>query len=82
MSKTVWSASRPVKPEADPEVVKLSDLLNSDRRSTFALANVSGLSAQTIRKLRAKQTRVPQHLTISMIYQALGYGIVYRKSSK
>jgi len=73
MSKKEWSKDRPQKPERDPLLDDLLPLLAADKRSTFAKANVSGLSASTIRNWQNGQVRRPQAVSVQMAYRMLGY---------
>ena len=72
-TKTRWSADRPVKPDVDPMLGDLREALRKDNRSTFAKANVSGLSPSTIKNILEGRTRMPQGLTYQMAYRMLGY---------
>lgn len=49
MSKNTWSKDRPQKPNRDPMLDDLVELLVADKRSTFAKANVSDLSPSTLK---------------------------------
>lgn len=67
--------SRPAKPEFDPLLAGLRAALRADNRSLYAKANVSGLSAPTIRNILNGRTRRPQGLTIQLAYAMLGYDL-------
>lgn len=71
--KPQWSKDRPQKPEIDPMLADLREALAADRRSTFAKANVSGLSPSTINDILNHKTRRPQAVTYQMAYKMLGY---------
>ena len=73
MSKNTWSKDRPQKPERDPMLDELLPLLAADKRSTFAKANVSGLSASTLNNWQNGKVRRPQGVSIQMAYRMLGY---------
>ncbi len=73
MSKNTWSKDRPQKPERDPMLDDLLPLLAADKRSTFAKANVSGLSASTLNNWQNGKVRRPQGVSIQMAYRMLGY---------
>ncbi len=73
MSKYTWSKDRPQKPERDPMLDDLLPLLAADKRSTFAKANVSGLSASTLNNWQNGKVRRPQGVSIQMAYRMLGY---------
>lgn len=71
--RRLWSDGRPTKPESDPIIPSLGELLRSDNRSNYAKANVSGLAPSTLSNIVKNRTRRPQHLTVAMIYQMYGY---------
>lgn len=73
MTKQVWSKDRPQKPERDPMLDDLLPLLAADKRSTFAKANVSGLSSSTLNNWQNGKVRRPQGVSIQMAYRMLGY---------
>lgn len=73
MSKYQWSKSRPVKPDTDPMLQDLIPLLQADRRSRFAKANVSGLSPATLKNWEMGRGRRPQGVSLQMAYRMLGY---------
>lgn len=73
MSKVTWSKDRPQKPDRDPMLDDLLPLLAADPRSNFAKANVSGLSASTLRKWERGDVRRPQSVSVQMAYKMLGY---------
>jgi hypothetical protein len=72
---TNWSKDRPKRPDRDPMLKDLRELLRRDNRSTYAKANVSGLAPATIKKIESGDTRTPQSVTIQMMYRMLGYDI-------
>ncbi|MCO5145400.1 MAG: hypothetical protein M9895_04370 [Aquamicrobium sp.] len=71
--KPNWSADRPLKPDVDPMLDDLLEALNSDKRSTFAKANVSGLSTSTLNNWQSRKVRHPQSVSVQMAYRMLGY---------
>lgn len=73
MSKIKWSDDRPQKPNRDPMLDDLLPLLNADKRSTFAKANVSGLSPATLRNWSLGRVQRPMGVSIQMAYKMLGY---------
>lgn len=73
MTKQVWSKDRPQKPERDPMLDDLLPLLAADKRSTFAKANVSGLSSSTLNNWESGKVRRPMGVSIQMAYRMLGY---------
>ena len=73
MSKVNWSKDRPQKPNRDPMLDDLVELLAADKRSTFAKANVSGLSPSTLNNWQNGKVRRPQGVSIQMAYRMLGY---------
>lgn len=73
MTKIKWSKDRPQKPDVDPMLSDLREALNSDKRSMFAKANVSGLAPATIKRIQEGITRRPQGVTYFMAYKMLGY---------
>lgn len=73
MSKVKWSKDRPQKPDVDPMLEDLVVLLKLDKRSTFAKANVSGLSPSTLKNWQEGRTRRPQSVSLQMAYKMLGY---------
>lgn len=79
MKKFKWSRSRPVKPDVDPLVNDLREKLNADDRSTYQKANASGISTSAIRNIQISKTKRPQALTVTMLYRALGFDMIFRK---
>lgn len=73
MSKMNWSKDRPQKPELDPLLEDLLPLLRADRRSTFAKANVSGLSPSTLKNWQNNKVRRPQSVSLQMAFRMLCY---------
>jgi hypothetical protein len=75
MKKAPWSADRPKRPDHDPMLGDLRELLARDGRSFYAKANVSGLAPSTIKKIVDGTTRRPQGVTVQMAYAMLGYSV-------
>ena len=73
MSKNTWSKDRPQKPNRDPMLDDLVELLVADKRSTFAKANVSGLSPSTLKNWEKGKVNRPQSVSMQMAYRMLGY---------
>lgn len=73
MSKITWSKDRPQKPDRDPMLDDLVELLSADKRSTFAKANVSGLSPSTLKNWENGKVNRPQGVSMQMAYRMLGY---------
>lgn len=73
MSKLNWSKDRPVKPDMDPLLRDIVTLLKNDSRSTYAKANVSGLSPSTLKNWEKNKVRRPQSVSLQMAYRMLGY---------
>lgn len=73
MTKARWSKDRPQKPVRDPMLDDLVELLRADNRSTFAKANVSGLSPSTLKNWENGKVRRPQGVSMQMAYKMLGY---------
>lgn len=73
MKKPVWSKDRPQKPDRDPMLEDLVELLAADKRSNFAKANVSGLSPATFKNWQNGKVRRPQSVSVQMAYKMLGY---------
>jgi DNA-binding transcriptional regulator YiaG len=73
MFKKEWSKSRPQKPDRDPMLNDIVELLRADKRSTYAKANVSGLSEATLRNWENGKVSRPQGVSIQMEYRMLGY---------
>lgn len=73
MKKAPWSKDRPVKPDRDPLLADLVPLLERDKRSYFAKANVSGLSPSTLKNWETGKVRRPQAVSLQMAYKMLGY---------
>lgn len=68
-----WSKSRPQRPDRDPMLDDILPLLARDKRSTWAKANVSGLSPATLKNWEAGKVRNPQSTSMQMAYRMLGY---------
>lgn len=73
MTKREWDKERPEKPAVDPLLDDLLHLLERDGRSTYAKANVSGLSTATINNWQNRKVRRPQAVSLQMAFKALGY---------
>lgn len=73
MTKQVWSKTRPQKPTRDPLLDDLLPLLAADKRSTFAKANVSGLSLSTLRNWQNGKVSRPAGVSLLMAYRMLGF---------
>ena len=73
MMKKVWSHNRPQRPNHDPMLDDILPLLRADRRSTWAKANVSGLSPSTLNNWESGKVRHPQSSSVQMAYRMLGY---------
>ncbi len=71
--KPHWSKDRPQKPEVDPLLDDLVEAMTKDKRSTFAKANVSGLSPATLKNWERRKVRHPQSVSVQMAYRMLGY---------
>ena len=80
--KAEWSSTRPVKPDADPLLLRLIPLLKADARSRWAQANVSGLSPATLRNWESGNVRRPQALSLAMAYRMLGYELKPQRIGK
>lgn len=73
MKKVPWSKNRPNRPDEDPMLPDLLQLLAQDNRSVFAMADASGLSTSTIRNWKNAKVRRPQSVSVQMAYAMLGY---------
>lgn len=71
--KVPWSPDRPKRPDHDPMLADLRQLLAMDKRSFFMKANVSGLAPSTLKNIQDGTTRRPQGVTMQMAYRMLGY---------
>ena len=78
-----WSKDRPVKPAVDPLYLELVDLIEKDPRSTWAKANVSGLSPATISNWTMRRVKHPQASSLQLAARMLGYdiGLIPRRAS-
>jgi len=78
-----WSANRPRRPDVDPLYLEIVDLIEKDPRSTFAKANVSGLSPATINNWTMRRVRHPQASSLQLAARMLGYdiGLIARRAS-
>lgn len=72
-SQPVWSKDRPQKPNRDPMLDDIVELMAADKRSAFAKANVSGLSPATLRNWEKGKVSRPQGVSMQMAYKMLGY---------
>lgn len=79
VKKFQWSKDRPVKPDVDPLLGDLQNLLSGDNRTPYALANASGLAPSTIANINKRVTRRPQGVTLQMLAASLGYDVVLKK---
>lgn len=77
MTKPEWDKARPEKPDRDPLLDDIVDLLENDPRSNWALANVSGLSTATLKNWKARQVRRPQSVSLQMAARALGKKLAF-----
>lgn len=66
-------ANKPEKPNIDPMLDDIVLLLQKDNRSTYAKANVSGLSSSTLNNWVKGRVRHPQSVSLQMAYRMLGY---------
>lgn len=73
MTKREWDKERPEKPAVDPLLDDLLHLLERDGRSTYAKANVSGLSEATLNNWAKRKVKRPQAVSMQMAYRMLGY---------
>lgn len=73
MKKINWSKNRPVKPDVDPFMDDIVSLLHKDGRSTFQMADQSGLSPTTFQNWMKGKVRRPQGTSIVMAYRMLGF---------
>jgi hypothetical protein len=71
-----WSRNRPVRPDVDPLLKQIRFLIAKDPRSTWAKANVSGLSPTTINSWLKGKTRHPQAASLQMAARMLGKKLV------
>ena len=74
-----WSPSRPHKPNIDPMLDQIRTMIRNDPRSTWAKANVSGLSPNTINSWLNGKTRHPQAVSIQMAARMLGARLILEK---
>ena len=74
-SKQSFSRNRPKRPAVDPLYVQIVKLMQGDGRSTFAKANVSGLSTTTIRNWQSRVVKCPQGVSLQMAARMLGYEV-------
>lgn len=78
----LWSPDRPEKPSVDPIYDQIRTLLLMDKRSTWAQANVSGLSTATLNNWQRGKVKRPQGVSLQMAARMLGYDIVLEKGRK
>lgn len=67
--------ARPKKPDVDPLYLQIVRKLREDKRSTYAKAQVSGLSPATLRNWQERKVRRPQGVSLQMAARMLGYEI-------
>lgn len=79
---TLWSPDRPVKPSTDPLYEQIKELMAGDTRSTWAKANVSGLSTTTLTNWQRGKVKRPQGVSLQMAARMLGYEIVLKKGGR
>jgi len=70
--KNRWSPDRPVRPERDPLLEEIVELLARDNRSRWTKTNVSGLSPTTLRNWECGRVRHPQAASIQLAARMLG----------
>lgn len=80
MAKQQYDKSRPIKPERDPLLDEVVQLMSRDPRSRFAKANISGLSPATLKSWESRRVRRPQSVSIQMAAAALGYKLALVKT--
>lgn len=73
-------SKRARKPTRDTDVDELAVLMNGHEVND--IYHNSYLSRSTIRRLRDRQTRVPQHMTMKGIAAALGFEYVLRRKGE
>lgn len=78
-TKLQWSPDRPKKPDVDPLFEELVGLILADPRSTYAKANVSGLSAATFKNWTHGKVRRPQAVSMQMAARMLGLKMAFIK---
>lgn len=71
-----WSKRRPVRPATDPLYQQIRRLIIEDKRSTWAKANVSGLSPSTIKNWSEGRVSHPQGTSLQMAARMLGKKII------
>lgn len=79
MTKPQWSKNRPRKPEVDPLYKKVVGLMERDKRSLYAKANVSGLSTSCLRSWQMGKVKRPQSVSLQMAAKMLGYELTLVK---
>ncbi|QIG66766.1 hypothetical protein EVB27_096 [Rhizobium phage RHph_TM16] len=80
--RIIWSANRPQRPDVDPMLSDLRQLLANDPRTFHQQADLSGLAPGTLRKIVDGTTRRPMGTTIQMAYAMLGYHLKPVKTKK
>lgn len=78
MSRKLWSPDRPQKPEQDDLYTQIRTAMKLDNRSTWAKANVSGLSTSTIRNWENGKVKYPQAVSLQMAARMLGKRIILK----
>lgn len=63
---------KPKKPDIDPLLTQIVRQLEQDKRSNYALSNVSGLSGSTLANWKKGKTKRPQSVSLQMAGRALG----------
>jgi predicted transcriptional regulator len=76
--KRLWSPNRPQRPARDPLLAQVTALLERDRRTTWELADDSGLSPSTIRNWERGKVRNPQSVSLQMAARSLGKRLVLK----
>lgn len=67
-----FDKNRPQKPNSDPLLAELKLYLALDKRSTWAKANVSGLSPATLNNWQKGKVHRPQAVSMQMAARMLG----------
>jgi hypothetical protein len=73
LKTTSTETHRPRKPDVDPLLTEMVDLLDRDPRSRHAKAAVSGLSSATLKNWAEGRVRRPQAVSLQLAAQMLGY---------
>lgn len=74
--------TRPRKPDVDPLLGRMVDLLRADPRSRHAKAYVSGLSPVTLKNWETGRVRRPQAVSLQMAARMLGYKLDFVPNGK